>query len=197
MTMAKKQPFKQGEKLLFAIFGAFFIAAVIGYVVLESVRLHSDKPMFQSRTHYDLTPEGKRGSSIFRKQGCTSCHRAMRNGTNMGLSLDGIGSRRTKEWLLNFLANPEQTYGAATFDHGPAPKEAAYVAQLPKEDREAMAVFLSELTAEQGSPSAPVPPSAKSGFIDSMVKMWAPKNWKNEFQDVRTTMDEDTKEEER
>ena len=66
------------------------MAAVIGYAVMETVRLRSDKPMFVSRTHYDLTEEGKRGSLIFRKKGCTACHRALRNGTNMGLEYQDV-----------------------------------------------------------------------------------------------------------
>ena len=183
--MIKHQPLKQGEKALFTIVGVFFIAAIIGYVSLETIRLRSDKPLFQTRTHFDLTEEGKRGSLLFRKARCTSCHRAMRNGTNMGLSLDGTGSRRTEEWLFNFLVNPEQTYGAATLDHGAFPKEAAYVADLPKEDLRTIAVFISELTADQGSPAAPVPPGGRSEFIDSMVNIWAPDEWKAKYGDVR------------
>ncbi|MEJ2553781.1 MAG: c-type cytochrome, partial [Gammaproteobacteria bacterium] len=146
----------------------------------------SQKPMFVVRTHYDLTPEGDRGSVIFRKSRCTDCHRAMNNGTNMGLDLDGLGSSKSKEWILAFLRNPEKTYGTKTVDHGMAPKEAAYVAKMPLADLEAMATFISELKADRGSPSAPEPPKGRSTFIDDMVKMWAPKSWKREFKDVRT-----------
>ena len=90
--MAEKLSLKKGEKILFAIFGAFIVAAVIGYAILESIRLSSDKPMFVIRTHFDLSAKGKQGSQLFREKGrCTSCHRAMQSGTNMGLSLDGIG----------------------------------------------------------------------------------------------------------
>jgi len=183
--MANKQPLRQGEKILFGIVGVFFVLAVVGYGVLEVVRMNSDQPMFAVRTHYDFTPEGQKGSVIFRKSQCTDCHRAMRNGTNMGLSLDGVGSKRTLEWLEKFLAHPEETYPTATVDHGFAPKEASYVADMSKEDRHAMAVFLSELTADQGSASSPLPPKGDSSFIDSMVKMWAPKEWHKKYEDVR------------
>ena len=57
--MAEKQSLKKGEKLLFGVFGAFLICAVIGYAVLESIRLHSDKPMFVIKTHFDLSEQGK------------------------------------------------------------------------------------------------------------------------------------------
>ena len=103
----------------------------------------------------------------------------------MGLSLDGVGSARSLEWLVSFLADPEKTYGAVTFDHGPAPKEAAYVSELPEDERHAIAVFISELKSDQGSSSAPMPPEGRSEFIDGMVKIWAPEDWKDKYQDIR------------
>ncbi len=180
-----KQSLKQGEKVLFGITIIFLVAAVIGYAILESVRHHSDKPLFTIKTHYDLTPVGLRGSEVFRKEHCTSCHRALRNGTNMGLSLDGLGSKRSREWLLRFLHDPESTYGAKTVDHGYPPKEAAYVANLPDEELEELATFISELKADQGSSSAPEPPKGRSPFIDSMVSTFAPDSWKSRFKDIR------------
>lgn len=180
-----KQRLKQGEKILFGIAIVFMVAAVIGYVMLEAYRVRSDKPIFASKTHYDLSPEGLKGSAVFRKRRCTSCHRALRNGTNMGLSLDGVGSRRSREWLYNFLRDPEATYGAPTVDHGYPPKEAAYVASLPDEELRYLATFISELKAEQGSAAAPEPPSGRSEFIDSMVGTFAPRSWKEKYKDVR------------
>lgn len=183
--MAKKQPLKQGEKILFGIFGAFLVLAVLAYAALETVRLRADKPMFETKTSYALSEEGKRGSLVFREARCTSCHRAMRNGTNMGLNLDGIGTRHDRQWILAFLRDPEDTYGNPTLDHGAAPKEASFVAQLPEQDLAAIATFLSELKSEQGSASAWRPPEEDSGFIDSMVRMWAPAEWGEKYQDVR------------
>ena len=181
----KKQILKTGEKVLFAIVGVFVVLAIIAYIMLETYRLSSDKPMFETKTNYDFTELGSKGSQIFRESRCTSCHRALRNGTNMGLSLDGVGSLRTYEWLYDFLKNPETTYGAATIDHGPSPKEAAYVANMPDDDLKAIAQFISELKAEQGAASAPVPPEGRSEFIDNMVKTWAPKEWEQKYGDVR------------
>lgn len=184
--MSKKQALKKGEKILFGVFGAFFVLAVIGYIALETVRFNSDKPMYANSTHFNLSEVGLRGSKIFREARCTSCHRAMRNGTNMGLSLDGVGSRRTLNWLNAFFLNPEETYKIQTVDHGLPPKEAAYVTNLPISDRQAIAVFLSELRSDQGSPSAQRPPEGRSAFVDNMVEMWAPESWKEKYTDIRT-----------
>ncbi len=182
--MANKQPFRQGEKILFGIFGAFLVLAIIGYVALEIVRLSSPEPLFEVKTHYNLSDVGQRGSALFRQSQCTSCHRAMRNGTNMGLSLDGVGSKRSVDWLEQFLTNPEAVYPSVTIDHGLG-KEAGYVMEMDRNDLHAIAVFLSELRSDQGSASSPLPPEGRSAFIDSMVKMWAPESWKEKYQDVR------------
>ncbi|MEK6750602.1 MAG: c-type cytochrome [Pseudomonadota bacterium] len=183
--MGSKQPLKPGEKILFGIFGVFIVLAVISYVILEVVRQRSDKPMFESKTTYVFNELGQQGSAIFRHARCTSCHRAMRNGTNMGLDLDGIGSHRTLESLTAFLRDPEKNYPSATIDHGPAPKEAAYVAQMSDLEIRSLAAFLSGLRAETGSSAARKPPEEQSGFIDNMLKLWAPVEWSQKYQDVR------------
>jgi len=173
-----------GEKILFGISGAFVLVAVVSFVAMEVHRARSGKTMFVQTTHFDFSPEGLTGSQRFRDLGCTTCHRAVRNGTNNGVSLDGIGSKRTLDYLNAFLREPEATYGSATMDHGPA-KEADYVSRLSEKDLNSLAVFLSELKATQGSPDARLPMEGRSGFIDEMVKIWAPSAWKSEYRDVR------------
>lgn len=188
---------KRGEKILFGVVALIGVFALASFVMLEILRAKSDKPLYANATHFDFSPEGKKGSAIFRYKGCTACHRAVRNGTNNGLDLDGIGSKRSLQYLTSFLKDPEATYASRTIDHGPSPKEAAYVSKLPESERHDIAVFLSELRASQGSPDAPMPPPEPSGFIDEMVKVWAPDNWKSEFKDVRGTSKTDMKEHDR
>ena len=182
-----KQPLKPGEKILFTVAGAFVVFAIIAYIIMQIVIANSDKPLFEVKTTANLSAEGQRGSYLFRTNGCTTCHRALRNGTNMGRTadLDGIGSRRTMLWMYAFLQDPEANYPSKTIDYAPGQRSAAYVAALPAEDLHAIAVFLSELKSEQGSSSAPIPPKGDSPFIDSMVKTWAPKEWKEKYKDVR------------
>ena len=180
---------KTGERLLFGIFGTFIVLAIISYALLEVIRMKSSKPMYTATSHFDFTPEGLKGSEWFRQANCTACHRALRNGTNMGLNLDGIGSRRTPEWIADFLIHPESAYSVRTVDHGPG-KEAAYVAEMPQEKLHGIAVFLSELRADRGAATAEAPPEGRSEFIDNMVKMWAPAEWNDKYQDVRTKLPE-------
>lgn len=184
-----KQSMKQGEKILFGIFGIFLVVAVIGYVAMETVRLTSDKPLFPVTTSFNLSKDGHEGSRLYREKQCPACHRAMRSGTNlMGQTLDGIGSKYSAEQIERFLKEPERTYferfGAATVDHALG-KEAEYVADLPDQEIRVMAVFLSELKSEQGSPSSRVPPAGRSQFIDNMVQTFAPEEWKGKYRDIR------------
>jgi cytochrome c553 len=180
---------KTGEKILFAVVALFALVAIENFAALEWYRRSSNKPMYPVRTHYDFAGDGFRGSEVFRKSNCTLCHKAVGNGTNMGLNLDGIGSRRDLAYLEAFLRDPEATYGSRTVDHGPAPKEAAYVADLPQADLHAIAVFLSQLRADRGAPAAQEPPKEKSGFIDAMLDMWAPDSWRASRTDVRDAAD--------
>jgi len=181
------QPLKPGEKILFTVAGVFVVFAVIAFIIMQFIIARSDKPIFEQKTHASLSVEGQKGSEYFRVEGCTTCHRALRNGTNMGRTadLDGIGSRRTMEWMYAFLTDPVSNYGAETMDHRPGQRSAAYVAKMPREKLHAIAVFLSELKSDQGSSSAEVPPKGDSPFIDSMVKTWAPKSWKEKYPDIR------------
>lgn len=176
---------KTGERLLFGIFGVFVVLAIISYVILEVIRLRATKPMYTATSHFNFSPAGLKGSEWFREANCTACHRALRNGTNMGLNLDGIGSRRTHEWIISFLTQPESVYTVRTVDHGPG-KEAGFVAEMPPEKLQAIAVFLSELRADPGAATAAAPPLGQSDFIDNMVKMWAPAEWHEKYQDIRT-----------
>lgn len=184
-----KQSMKQGEKILFGIFGIFIVVAIVGYVGMETFRLTSGKQLFPITTSFAMSPDGLEGSRLFREKQCTTCHRALRNGTNlMGRTLDGIGSKLTVEQIEYFLQQPERAYferfGAPTLDHALG-REAEYVADLPDPELHAIAVFLSELKSEQGSPSAPMPPAGRSQFIDNMVKMFAPESWREKYQDIR------------
>lgn len=178
---------KKGEKIMFGGLALLVLVAIQNYVFIEWYRMHLGHPMYPIRTHYDFAGAGFRGSELFRTYNCTNCHKAVGNGTNMGLNLDGIGSRHDLAYITAFLHDPEKNYGSRTVDHGPAPKEAAYVAQLPEEDLHDIAVFLTQLKADQGSAAAEEPPPGKSNFIDAMLNMWAPDSWRLMFTDVRGT----------
>jgi cytochrome c553 len=176
---------KKGEKVLFGVAALIVVIALGNFAVLEWLGITSKKPLFTVVTHYDFSKEGHRGYDLYLQSNCSNCHRAVGSGTNMGLNLDGIGSNHSVDYLYNFLKYPEKTYRAKTVGHGASPKEADYVSDLPDADLHALAIFLSELKADQGSASAPEPPKGESGFIDAMLQMWVPEGWRDQFRDVR------------
>lgn len=185
---------KLGEKILFGLVGLLVVITVVSFFSLESIRHKSDKPLYPVLTHYEFTAEGERGYGIYQQNGCYACHHAVGSGTSMGVGLDGLGSKHDLNYFVDFLKNPEKTYGARTLDHGAPPKDAAYVSELPEADLHAMAVFLSELKSDQGSSSSFEPPQGQSSFIDAMVEMWTPAGWKAQFTDIRDWMKNNSKE---
>jgi cytochrome c553 len=176
---------KKGEKILFGIIALLVLITVVNFTVLEAVRHNSDKPLFPILTHFDFSADGLRGYQIYQQRNCYSCHRAVGSGTSMGVSLDGLGSKHDVNYFYSFLKEPEQTYGAKTMDHGARPKDAAYVSALPDADLRAMAIFLSELKADQGSSSSFEPPKGESSFINAMLDMWVPDSWRGQYKDIR------------
>lgn len=185
---------KKGEKIIVGVIGLLVLVTVINFTVLETVRHNSDKPIFPILTHFNFSPDGMRGYGIYEKNNCYECHHAVGSGTSMGLSLDGLGSKHDVNYFYNFLKHPEQTYGAKTLDHGAPPKDAAYVSSLPDSDLHDMAIFLSELKADQGSSSSFEPPKGESSFIDAMLDMWAPDGWRSKYKDIRGWMKSNSKE---
>jgi cytochrome c553 len=186
---------KKGEKILFGIIGLLVLVTVVNFTILESVRHNTDKPLFPILTHYDFSAEGLKGYGIYQQNHCYDCHRAVGSGTSMGVSLDGLGSKHDVSYFYNFLKHPEQTYGAKTMDHGAPPKDAAYVSDMPDADLRAIAAFLSDLKSDQGSSSSFEPPEGESSFINAMVDMWTPKNWRIKFRDIRDWMKSNKQEE--
>jgi cytochrome c553 len=176
---------KKGEKILYGIIALLVVITLVNFAVLESIRHKSVKPLFPILTHFDFSADGQRGYAIYQKNNCYDCHRAVGSGTSMGVSLDGLGSKHDVNYFYSFLKQPEQTYGAKTMDHGAQPKDAAYVSALPDADLHAMAIFLSELKADQGSSSSFEPPKGESSFINAMLDMWVPDSWRGQFKDIR------------
>ena len=84
----------------------------------------------------------------FRREGCLSCHELFGNGTTYGPRLDGVGSRRDRRWLTEYLRSPRPGVGdkryrlrMPAYDTLEAGELAALVSYL---------VALRELDAEGG-----------------------------------------------
>ena len=55
-----------------------------------------------------VTPQTERGRALFEKLNCANCHSVGTKGEHIGPPLDGVGSRRSQEFLVAHLTNPEE-----------------------------------------------------------------------------------------
>ena len=55
---------------------------------------------------YEETASSLKGENIYRREGCLACHEIFGNGASYGPSLDGVGSKRTRMWLVSYLKSP-------------------------------------------------------------------------------------------
>ena len=67
------------------------------------------------RFAYAETASTRVGETIFRREGCLSCHELFGNGTSYGPGLDGVGSRRERSWLRDYLRSPRPGVGEKTY----------------------------------------------------------------------------------
>ncbi len=55
-----------------------------------------------------MTPAAESGRRLYDSASCSTCHSIARQGGDAGPALDGVGVRRTREWLLGHIANPQE-----------------------------------------------------------------------------------------
>ena len=111
--------FKAGEWLVIA--GSLLI---ISFAVIVGGVIYLKPPPVQFV--YQQTANTLKGEEIYRREGCLSCHEIFGNGASYGPSLDGVGSKRDKDWLIRYLKAPWPGVSAKsyrlkmpTYDHLP------------------------------------------------------------------------------
>jgi len=89
------------------------VAAIAVYAVLVGTLIYLKPPPV--RYAYVETEAARTGEVIFRREGCLSCHELFGNGTSYGPVLDGVGSRRERSWLRDYLRSPRPGVGEGTY----------------------------------------------------------------------------------
>ena len=89
------------------------VAAIAAYAVLVGTLIYLEPPPV--RYAYVETEAARTGEVIFRREGCLSCHELFGNGTSYGPVLDGVGSRRERSWLRDYLRSPRPGVGERTY----------------------------------------------------------------------------------
>ena len=62
-----------------------------------------------ARSLLDATPEfAVQGAMVYANSGCTNCHKVNGNGTPVGPPLNGVGRRRTRDWVKEHFVDPRK-----------------------------------------------------------------------------------------
>lgn len=89
---------------------------------------------------YIETAVTRQGEALYRREGCLSCHEIFGNGASYGPSLDGVGSKRDKQWLINYLKSPRQGVSAKPYRLKMPPYN-----HLPENELDLLAEYLMAL----------------------------------------------------
>lgn len=80
-------------------------AVIAGFSVVSGVIIYLKPPPVEYA--YQENEQTIAGEAVYRSQGCSACHEVFGNGTvGFGPKLDGVGSKRDKDWLHAYLLKP-------------------------------------------------------------------------------------------
>ena len=181
----KTSGLRLGEKILFGIAAAFVLFAVMSFVAMEIYRVHSGKKMYAADLAFRLFAGRAQWVAALSR---SRLHQLSSGGAQWHQQRSQLGRHR-------FPAHPglSDRLPASAGGHLRDPNDGPWRQTrgrpmspvCPRRILHSLAVFLSELKATQGSPDARLPSEGRSGFIDEMVKIWAPSTWKSQYHDVR------------
>ena len=134
------------------LIGAVVIA---GYAVVVGALIYLRPPPVQYVYIESALTGG--GEMVFRREGCLSCHELFGNGTTYGPALDGVGSRRGRDWLRDYLRDPRPGVGDRTFRLRMPSYDALGAGEL-----EALVSYLAALRALDSDGSIIEPPRSRT-----------------------------------
>lgn len=88
--------------------------------------------------------KSRQGLRLFADNGCFSCHSARGGGGWFGPALDGIGARRSPEYIASQVQNPELNISKTRKDHDERPSMMPKI-NLPKHEVDKIVAFLLTL----------------------------------------------------
>jgi cbb3-type cytochrome oxidase cytochrome c subunit len=123
--------------------------AIAAFAALVGVLIYLKPPPVEYR--YLETTLARDGEAVFRREGCGSCHRVFGNGATYGPRLDGVGSRRSADWLRHYLEDPQPGVGDK-----PYRLRMPSYRTLPGVELDALVAYLQALRAVGGEGTASV-----------------------------------------
>lgn len=113
---------------------------IIAFALLVGTLIWLKPP--PDRFGYAASAAAEQGEAVYRREACRDCHKVFGNGSSSGPALDGVGARRSPDWLQAYLVNPRPLGG-----------ERAYRVTMPSyaglqpAERDALVAYLSALAA--------------------------------------------------
>ena len=111
---------------------------IIAFAVIVGSIIYLKPPPV--RFVYVETPQTIQGEAVYRREGCLSCHEIFGNGASYGPSLDGVGSKRSNDWLERYLKSPWPDVSAKPYRLKMPP-----YGHLTQDDMTALTAYLSAL----------------------------------------------------
>jgi len=143
---------KKGERIFFWVSGVIAILAVISV----AGRNTGDSKPHKARDYYEWNDAAGEGYKQYKENGCNSCHRVLRMGeAGVAPVLDGEGTRRSEQWLIAYMQNPESMVPGSA--HG-VDKMGPDFGQFDEQQQQYFVKFLVSLKSNPGSSNYPVPP---------------------------------------
>jgi hypothetical protein len=143
---------KQGERVLFFTAG---VLLVFGFVFwLLAITGVTD--VMRVRDVYEGGAEADEGLALVKRYGCRNCHNVLNTGEwGLGPGLDGIGSRRTYQWIRAYLEDPARQMEGKTLHNGTYGPD---FSKLTPEEKDRIATFLFANKSLPGSANYGAPP---------------------------------------
>jgi hypothetical protein len=143
---------KQGERIFFFMAG---VLLVFGFVFwLLAITGATD--IMRVRDIYEESPEADQGLELVKHHGCRNCHNVLNEGEwGLAPGLDGIGTRRTYQWIRAYLEDPARQMNGKTLHNG---SYGPTFSEFTPRDKDLIATFLFAQKSLPGSPNYGEPP---------------------------------------
>ncbi len=143
---------KQGERVLFFTVGVL----LVGGFVFWLLAITNVTDVMRVRDVFEDSPEADLGYKLVQDHGCRNCHNVLNIGEwGLAPSLDGLGTRRTYQWIRAYLDDPAKMMGGKTLHNGAYGTDFSELAPIEKD---LIATFLFAQKSMPGSANYDKPP---------------------------------------
>lgn len=143
---------KLGERVLFFMVGVLLVFGFVFWLLA----ITGVTNVMRVRDYYEGSPEADKGFDLVRRHGCRNCHTVLKIGEwGLAPELDGIGTRRTYQWIRAYLEDPARQMGGKTLHNGSYGPD---FSRLTSTEKDLIATFLFAQKSMPGSATYSAPP---------------------------------------